>query len=379
MRIIRLTCSVFPLAHPLVMLCVIGLVLASQSVVLGASEPTGITVTDALGRKIDIRLPLERIVTVNTSAAIILRELGVDVANKVVGVTDYIPLNPLFWPQLKDKPVIAYKNPNYERLAELNPQLVLFYETSRRFTQEEKLETLGIKWLYLDCFNPQTLAGDVRLLGTLFDKKQAAEKLIAWITRHDCLIESRLKGVPVSQRPKVLFLQYPDVHLSKGIYNTINRQASSHPMVTKAGGDNLAADLLTQSATVNAEWVAEKNPDVIIAGVLGKSFSGYNAKTEISQHNLSSMADQLAKDRALKGTDAVQKNRLLILSHDIMQGPSYVVGLAYIAKFLYPERFRDINPESIAKNYYETWCGLPYRGIFAYLATKDIGNANASK
>jgi iron complex transport system substrate-binding protein len=361
------------------MLCLLGWILPSPPVTQGASRPEAVTVTDALGRNVEIRLPLERIVTVNTSAAVIIRELGVDIAHKVVGVTDYIPQNPRFWPKLKDKPVIAYKNPNYERLAELNPQLVLFYATSRQFTQEGKLETLGITWLYLDCFNPETLAEDVRLLGTLFGKKQEAEKLIAWFLRYDRAIQSRLKGVPFSQRPRVFFFQYPDVNLSKGIYNTINRHASGQPLIAKAGGDNLAADLPMQSATVNAEWVVEKNPEVIIAGVLGKTFSGYNAEASTAERNLRGMAEQLAGDRALMGTGAIRNNRLLILSHDIMQGPSYVVGLAYIAKFLYPERLRDIMPEAIAKDYYETWCGLPYRGIFAYSTSKGIGNSDASK
>lgn len=367
----------FNLSSPAILLCLIGWAL--PLVVQGASIPEAVTITDALGRNVEIHLPIERVVTVNTSAAVILRELGVDVERKVVGVTDYIPENPRFWPKLKNKPVIVYKDPDYERLAELNPQLVLFYATSRRFTQEGKLETLGIKWLYLDCFNPETLAADVKLLATLFGKEREAEKLIAWFSRHDRAIQSRLKDVPVSRRPKVFFFQYPDVNLAKGIYNTISRHASSHPLISRAGGDNIAADLPTQSATVNAEWVAEKNPEVIIAGVLGKSFSGYNAEAATAERNLKGIGEQLAGDRALMGTAAVRNKRLLILSHDIMQGPSYVIGLAYIAKFLYPERFRDIMPEAIAKDYYETWCGLPYRGIFTYSTSKGVGNSDASK
>ena len=355
-------------------LFVLGLLSASPAMADGSSKSGTVAVADALGRKVEIRLPLERVVTVNTSSAVILRALGVDVESKVVGVTDYIPENPRFWPKLKDKPVIEYKNPSYERLAELAPQLVLFYDNSPKFTQEEKLGALGIQWLYLDCFDPGTLACDVRLLGSLFGKEKEAEKLIAWLMHHEHAITSRLQGAPVSKSPKVFFFQYPDYYLPKGVYNTIGRHGSGHPLIAKAGGDNLAADLPMESPKVSAEWIAESNPEAIIAGVLGKDFSGYSADAAAAEENLKDVWRRLAEDRALKETDAVRNRRILVLSHDVKQGPAYVVGMAYIAKFLYPELFRDVMPESIAREYFEKWCGLPYRGVFAYSLLEGFWN-----
>lgn len=85
-----------------------------------------IRVTDATGRTVEIEKPLTRVVTINSAAAIIMRALGVDIRETIVGVTSYITDKPAFWPELKDKPAFQFNNVSYERLAELNPQLVIF-------------------------------------------------------------------------------------------------------------------------------------------------------------------------------------------------------------------------------------------------------------
>lgn len=55
-----------------------------------------------------------------------------------------------------------------------------------------------------------------------------------------------------------------------------------------------------QDIKVSPEWIVENNPDVIIAGVLGKSFSGYNAEESKTIENMRSLGQRLANDKALK-------------------------------------------------------------------------------
>jgi iron complex transport system substrate-binding protein len=42
------------------------------------------------------------------------------------------------------------------------------------------------------------------------------------------------------------------------------------------------------------------------------------------------------------------------------------VGLSYLAKWFYPEKFPDLDPEAIHKEYLERFQGLKYQGIFVY-------------
>ena len=331
-----------------------------------AESPSGktVVVTDVMNRRVTIRQPLDRVVTVNTASAIIIRALGADLKSKIVGVTSYITENPEFWPGLKDRPSLEFKNLNYETLAELNPQLLILYATSPRFTQEEKLTSLGIEWLYLDCFTPATLDKEIRLLGSLFGRSDEAETLVRWYKNYDRLIQSRLQDEGGTKRPRMFYYRSPDLFLAQGIYRTINRHSSSHTVIERAGGLNLAAAVSGQGAQVSAEWIVERNPEVIVAEVQAKRFSGYSADCATAERNMKTVRENLINDKALKVTDAVRNNRVLLLSHDIDSGPSYVIGMACIAKFLYPDRFRDIDPDSIACEYFRTWCGLPCRGVF---------------
>lgn len=323
-----------------------------------------IMVTDALERRVVLNHPPERVVVVNTAVAIILRAIGVDLENRIVGVTHYVKENSKFWPKLKDKPGIRFTNPSYETLARLKPDAVFFYENSPRYTSEEILDALNIPSVYLNGFDPRTLDREISLLGKIFNREKQAAALNTWCQEAEGRITRRVSGIHPQNRLKVFYYIYPDSNLSRGIYRTCNRMRSSHGIIEKAGGINIAADLPDGFNTVSAEWIMEQDPDVIIAGVIGKDFSGYNADPQEARKNLKSIRERLILDRAFRNTRAGKNRRVLVMAQDLKQGPAYVVGLAHSAKYLYPDRFGDIDPEEFAQQYYEQWCGLPFKGIF---------------
>ncbi|WP_026558061.1 hypothetical protein [Brevibacillus sp. NSP2.1] len=47
------------------------------------------------------------------------------------------------------------------------------------------------------------------------------------------------------------------------------------------------------------------------------------------------------------------------------------IGNLQLAKYLYPDKFQDIEPEQYAKEYFEKWLGVPYQGIWHY-SFKDV-------
>ncbi len=333
-----------------------------------------VKITDAVNRTVEIELPLQRIVTINTSSAVILRALGVDMKNVVVGVTSYMTDNPKFWPDLKDKPSFKFKNLSYERLAELAPQLIILYKNSDLTTDEEKLNTLNIKWVYLDCIDLRYIDHNVRQLGRLFGKEKQAEDLIRWYRKYDKMIADRIDLIQQEKRPSVFYYSFLNANLSKGIYTTKNKKASNHPLIERAGGINLAADLPLEYLQVSGEWIIEKNPDVIIGDVIGKTISGYNADETAATRNMKAFWRKLMNSPVLKETNAVKNHRLFLIAQDLKEGPACVIGTAYIAKYLYPDVFQDVEPESIAREYYEKWCHLPYRGVYVYPPIKSVTN-----
>jgi iron complex transport system substrate-binding protein len=331
-----------------------------------AAENNTRWITDSLDRHIQVRCPLDRVVVVNTAVAIILRAIGVDIKQTLAGVTHYILDNPEFWPELLDKPGIRFTDPNYEVLAALDPQAVFFYKTSPRYTSQAKLESLGIPAVYLDCFDPRTLESEIELLGRLFDRQARARELILWYKNLENRIVDEIASIEPQNRPRVFYFTYPDTNLPKGIYRTANRNRSSHGVIKKAGAINIAADLSDAHSAVSAEWIMEQNPDAVVASVIGKDFSGYNADPEQSLANLKKVQEQILSDKAFRHTAAGRNKRVLVFAQDLKQGPAYVAGLAHIARFLYPEIFMHLDPDQTIREYYQRWCGLPFQGTFAY-------------
>lgn len=331
-----------------------------------AHAPQMVSVTDAVCKSVNIGLPLKRVVTINTASAIIMRALGVDMDRTVVGVTSYIAQNPEFWPVLAEKPAFKFTHLNYERLAELKPQLIILYKNSNRTTDEKKLTALGIQWLYLDCNDPRTMDRDIRTLGRLFGKEKEAETLITWRSRYARLIAERVDSIDTEKKKRVYFYTFLHTNLNKKIYSTKNQKSCSHPLVEDAGGTNIAAALPHEYLQVSGEWLMEQNLDTIVGGVIAKTVCGYNADEDTARINLKAMHGQLIKDPVLKQTDAVKDRRVLLIAQDLKEGPATVVGILYIAKFLYPERFADIDLDAVLREYHEKWCGLGHRGVYVY-------------
>jgi len=340
--------------------------LAGEPAPLQATTSDSLKFTDTTKRTIAIQMPVNRVVTINTASAIIMRALGVDMDRTVVGVTAYITQNPKFWPVLTGKPAFKFTHLNYEQLAELKPQLIILYKNSHRTTDENKLAALGIQWLYLDCNDPRTIDQDIQTLGRLFGKEKEAEELIAWRGRYARLINERVGPIPTEKKKRTYFYTFVQTNLDKRIYSTKNQRSSCHPLVQDAGGINIAGTLPQESLQVSAEWLMEQNPDAIVGGVIAKTVCGYNANENATVFNLKAMHGQLTKDPVLKETDAVKDSRVLLIAQDLKEGPATVVGTLYIAKFLYPERFADIDPDAVLREYHEKWCGLAHRGVYVY-------------
>ena len=64
--------------------------------------------------------------------------------------------------------------------------------------------------------------------------------------------------------------------------------------------------------------------------------------------------------------NAVKQDRVYIMSYFIAGGISKLIGKLYIAKWLYPEKFQDVNPDQVAKEWIETFQGVKYPGSHTY-------------
>lgn len=134
-----------------------------------------------------------------------------------------------------------------------------------------------------------------------------------------------------------------------------------------AGGVDIAKDL-SPTPTVLPEWVLRENPKVAIF-LSTDDYSPPMLKNYFmtSAENASAFLDEAATRQGLNGTDAVKERQLYVMDQFLMATASRdFISSLYVAKWLYPEKFQDIDPDSIHSEYFEKWLGIPYTGTWTY-------------
>lgn len=315
-------------------------------------------ITDSTGRNISISLPVERVVTLTSESAEVMRALGAE--DKIVGVSKYVADNKPLWGELADKPVVgSVFSPNYEAIVELKPDVVITYV---RWSEdlEEKLAPFGITVVRLDFYKSKTLRREIRTLGRIIGKKKKAEELIGFYDHYEQLITSRIETIPPQKRVRVYIEGYQD-------YHSAGRNTGWAQQTTLAGGRNIAENLTGEYPVVSAEWVITENPDIIVKAVSGsRKIFGYTIN---DPEQAKQLQDKIMSRPGWNTINAVKNKRVYLISGDIISGPRYIIAVVYLAKQFYPHIFRDLSPQEIHREYMEMFQGIEYQGIWAYPPT----------
>jgi len=325
--------------------------LTAHALQRGATGTTGkrITIVDANGRSIDVRLPVKGIVVLTSDALEVIRSIKAE--GLVAGVNSGISKDPLFWPELKNRPSVgSWRNPNYELIAELNPDIVIGYAQRPGPVMEKKLGSFGIQVVRLDFYKIFTLEREVKILGQILSREKEAGQLIAWYHKGRDLIQKGLKKIGC--RPRVYVESY-----SK--YHTTGPGSGGNEMCVLAGGQNIAAGFSIPYPEVTPEWVLVKNPQVIV-----KATAVTNAYDVTDSGPLKEIRKEIMARPAWDNIRAVQEGKVYVMESSIWTGPRAIIGISYMAKWFHPDIFRDLDPEGLHREYLERFQGIQYRGSF---------------
>lgn len=310
-----------------------------------------ITITDCKNRSIHIHLPVKRIVVLTSDALEMVRALGAK--DRVVGITDGIPKAPLFWPELKDRPVVgSWSEANYELIAKLNPDLVICYGRWPGPELEKKIEPFGITVIRLDFYKIPFLGKEIETLGRILEKEEKARQLSGWYREKLEQIKKRTKnpGKPV------------DVYIeSYTEYHSVGPGSGAHEMCTLAGGRNIADGSSVPYPRVTPEWVLAKKPDIIV-----KAISRRNCYAMTEPGPLENIREKIMARPAWDNLRAVEDNKVYLIASDIWTGPMAIVGTSYMAKWFHPDIFKDLDPEKIHREYLKKFQCIKYQGVYVY-------------
>lgn len=332
----------------------ISLVLTSAPV---AAEP--VTVTDMAGRTVTAPRDPERIIAIGPGTLRLMVYL--EAHDKVAGVEDMEKANPggrPYWiahPELRrlprcgpGGPASINKKPDLEALMALAPG-VIFTSYMDATLADEVQKTLGIPVVVLSYGTfatfDEAVFDSLRIAGSILNRRERADAVVGAIEGMRSDLRKRTEGVPEAGKPGVYVggIGYRGAH---GIEST---EVSYIPL-TWIGARNLAEQVPSRIGShvfVDKETLLGLNPDIIFidGGGLALVAEDFRKKPEFYA--------------ALKAFQTRRAYVLLPFNSYTTNIDTALVDAYAIGKTLYPERFRDINPEIKADEIYSFLVGRP--------------------
>ncbi len=317
------------------------------------SEPENKTVTivDATGTQWSISAPVDRVVSLNAGLTQIVCALGCE--DTIVGrsATSVFPDSILDVPEVGS----SSASPNVELLLETNPDIVLADTMLSSKTDIIKqitdagIPVIIVKTTYSDQL--KSLVTDIsQLLGA--DAEEKATELTDWMDQYINLVSERVANLTTSEMPTVYF------EWSSDDWKGINPYSGLGGLITNAGGINIVVSNSTSTSTLlSPEYVIESNPDFIIK----QSSSTNNSITD-----LMTVQDSVLSRSVLSEINAVKNGNVCILNYRIDQGIEYPIGQLYIAKWLHPDLFADIDVTAIHAEMLQKFFGVTLGDAYAY-------------
>ena len=314
-----------------------------------------LTLVDSADRTVTVNKPVERVVIdFWIDAALTLQALKAE--DVVVGVTDVIVDEPILFPELSELPCIGVVYlPDYEKILELEPDVVLLGTHYMTFDAiQAKIQSLDpdIVVLRFDYGLPSSHTDEVTKLGYIFDRREEAEELIDFVEGHLNTVDEKVRDIPDEERVKVYEEWWQD-------YTT----TADAKYIEMAGGKNIFSEIVGYPSAVDPEELIERNPEVIIRFMSG----GYQTDDVTELRN---KRDEIMSRPGFDAVSAVDSESVYTSHSNIIAGPMYFVGVAYYAKWFYPELFEDLDPNAIHQEYLTEFLRIDFdldnHGVFVY-------------
>lgn len=279
-------------------------------------------VTDALGKRLVIQHPPERIVSLTPSNTETLFAVGA--GRLVVGVTQYcnFPTEAQSLPKVGG---FAARTISVEAIVALRPSLVIIGDENHRMIAEA-LQPLGIPTISIKVRNFEDLYASIVEVGRVTGHRVEAEQMVRGMRARVAAVVERVRDIPESRRVKVYWEVFDEPLMSAGANSIIGQE------IALAGGINIFADLKEDYPHISAEAVIMRNPQVILGPKLMRAQS--------------LTLERLSKRPGWSAIEAIKMKKVAVLPDEPVSRPCprLVEGVELIAEQLYPEFFPSAKP-----------------------------------
>jgi iron complex transport system substrate-binding protein len=264
------------------------------------------TVTDAVGRSVELRGVPARIVSLAPNVTEMLYALGL--GTSVVGVTDFCRVPEGAGPPSRLGGLV---DPDLERIVALRPDLAVATTAGNYLEDAERLTRLGVPVYTVDTPDVEAILKALTEIGGIAGAAREAEEAVSRLRGRLDAVSRRVAGRP---RPRVLFVVWGDPILAPG------RGAFLNDALEKAGADSVSAAASARWTEYDLEQVLAARPEVILTVPANRAF-----------------AEALPERLEWAAVPAVRDRRVHVVGDAIQQpGPGIVDGIEEVAGLLHP-------------------------------------------
>ncbi|PCI87472.1 MAG: ABC transporter substrate-binding protein [Hyphomicrobiales bacterium] len=261
-----------------------------------------------------------------------------------------------------------------EQAIKLEAELVIFplgqYESTKELNLLEQLGKAGVATMFIDFrLRPtQNTMPSLALLGKVFNERDNADEFIDYYLKNMKQVFNVVDSIPLADRPLVFVDRAAGI--TAGECCKTFGSANFGRFVEEAGGVNWGSTRIAGFAgDVNQEAIFTTDPDVIVGtganwGVLRKGTTavllGHNA---IKSENDKQIAGLAARPGWPK-LKAVQNKRFYSVYHQFYNSPFHFIAIQQLAKWFYPEQFKDVDPSANFKELHDKFMPIDYSGEF---------------
>ncbi|MDO5058254.1 MAG: ABC transporter substrate-binding protein [Lautropia sp.] len=351
------------------------------------AQATGpITITDVLGRQVELKAPARRIILTQARHMPVLALLTPDPVSLLAGWSDeyrtsfaneYRTYLQRF-PAIARIPVVGRHTADsfsVEKTLALRPDLVVLTARFAGGTDRESVENsllmkrlaaAGVPVIVVDFFvRPlENTVPSLLALGRAIGEEARTQEFLDFYRQNMDAVKKRLAAVPASERPPVF------VHAHAGSTDCCNSPGTGtfNEMIAYAGGNNIGADALrTVTGRLSFEYINSRNPKVYVATGTGagkRASAGLTIGTSVTEADARQSLQAIIAANRLTALPAVRSGNAHGIWHAFNDSPLHVIFIQALAGWLHPERFRDLPAQKTLEEVNRRFLTVPLQGTY---------------
>lgn len=314
-------------------------------------SPATITLTDNLGREVELPYPVERCAVALRYTNELIRACGA--IDKVIAVDLNTAQDRDYWGMFDPGEVIGkgQRELDYEKIIQLAPQVLILPSNGSWEEAEEKLAPFGIKVFIISGYDTMDFENQCGNIGKMFGVEETADRFCSYFTEKLAYIDNQLEGV----EPRTYYYE------GNKDYATTLPGDYFFDMFRLAHAKNIFEEDATQISVneVDPEEVIRRQPDVIIKCITPDSArTGTGLYIPPEKEDFQKSYQALIARPAWGEIPAVKNGDVYYMTQFSHGGACKLVGTMYVAKWMYPDLLPELDPDEVFRAWMEDFQGF---------------------